>query len=329
MNGRLRWPVLLAIAAGLAITVWAMGSVGFADIAHSIGRLGIAGFGLLLLASAVVNLLLGAAWLASMPGEPWSRWLAFTWARIAREAASDLLPFAQIGGLVVGTRTLTARGIAATRVYAAMIVDLTTEMFAQLLFTLLGLSIVGSLLFGPSDAVSVKPMIWAGTALVIATTLAFATLQRPALRFAGFLAQRVLPDTGGRIDGILAELAGFYRARFSIFMAFVFNFLAWTASAGCAWLILAIIHQAPSFWNVVGLESLIFAVRGAAFFMPGALGFQEAAYVLLAATFGITPEAAVAMSLIKRARDVAIGLPSLVVWQIAEVRSGLKRGATA
>lgn len=329
MTGRLHWPVLLAIVAGLTITLWAMGSVGFADIAHSIGRLGMSGFALLLLASAGVNLLLGAAWLASMPGEQWTRLLSFTWARTAREAASDLLPFAQLGGLVVGARTLIARGLAANRVYASMIVDLTTEMFAQLLFTLFGLWIVASILFAPGGAVSVKPMIWAGTGVVIAATLAFATLQRPALRFAGFLAQRMLPDAGVRIDAILLELAAFYKARRSIFMAFLFNFLAWTASAACAWLILRIIHQAPSFWNVVGLEALIFAVRGAAFFIPGALGFQEAAYILLAGTFGIDPEAAVAMSLIKRARDVAIGLPSLIMWQIAEVRSGLKREAAA
>ncbi len=57
-----------------------------------------------------------------------------------REAVSDLLPFSQIGGIVIGTRTLTTAGIPASEVYASLVVDMTTEMGAQLVFTLFGLS---------------------------------------------------------------------------------------------------------------------------------------------------------------------------------------------
>jgi hypothetical protein len=49
-----------------------------------------------------------------------------------------------------------------------------------------------------------------------------------------------------------------------------------------------------------------------------AVGVQEGAYIILGAAFGLTPEMALALSLLKRARDLAIGLPALGVWQAEE-----------
>jgi hypothetical protein len=40
--------------------------------------------------------------------------------------------------------------------------------------------------------------------------------------------------------------------------------------------------------------------------------------VLIGASFGLTPEMALALSLLKRARDLTIGLPALGIWQVVE-----------
>ena len=61
-------------------------------------------------------------------------------------------------------------------------------------------------------------------------------------------------------------------------------------------------------------------VRAAAFVVPGGLGVQEGAYALLAALFGLPVEIAVALSLVKRARDLMIGVPALLAWQVGELR---------
>ena len=66
------------------------------------------------------------------------------------------------------------------------------------------------------------------------------------------------------------------------------------------------------------IESLMHAVRGATFVIPSALGAQEGALVLLCAIFGIPPEQAIALSLVKRAVDLIIGVPALVGWQLLE-----------
>ncbi len=245
--------------------------------------------------------------------------------RCAREAASDLLPFSQIGGLVIGARVLLKGGIASTRVYAGMIVDLTTEMLAQLLFTLFGLGVLSMMLLDPVTADKLRPLAWAGGAAALAITLAFIFLQRPALRFMGLLAGRVIPDAGAGVERVLDQLAIFYRHHAAIAMSLLLNLLAWTASAANAWLILWLMGEPMPFMQVVALESLIFALRSVAFLIPGALGVQEAAYVVLGPIFGLPPTSAVTLSLVKRAREIAIALPSLIIWQLSEVRGVAKQ----
>jgi uncharacterized membrane protein YbhN (UPF0104 family) len=66
------------------------------------------------------------------------------------------------------------------------------------------------------------------------------------------------------------------------------------------------------------IESLLHAIRGAAFAIPGALGAQEGGLVLLCSAFGIPPEQAIALSLVKRAADLVLGVPGLLGWQMLE-----------
>jgi hypothetical protein len=72
------------------------------------------------------------------------------------------------------------------------------------------------------------------------------------------------------------------------------------------------------FATVLVIESLLYAARSVAFAVPNAVGVQEGAYILLGASFGLTPETALALSLLKRARDLTIGLPALAAWQLLE-----------
>jgi uncharacterized membrane protein YbhN (UPF0104 family) len=72
------------------------------------------------------------------------------------------------------------------------------------------------------------------------------------------------------------------------------------------------------FGDAVIIESLMHAVRGASFAIPGALGAQEGGLIVLCAIFGVPPEAALALSLVKRIPDVVIGVPALLAWQAME-----------
>ena len=74
---------------------------------------------------------------------------------------------------------------------------------------------------------------------------------------------------------------------------------------------------------VIAIESLVYAMRSAAFIVPNALGVQEGAYAVLAPLFGVGAEFGLAVSLLKRARDIAIGVPVLLLWQTVEGQRAL------
>src|SRR5258708_34099030 len=68
------------------------------------------------------------------------------------------------------------------------------------------------------------------------------------------------------------------------------------------------------------IESLGQALRAVGFAVPASLGVQEGGYVLICGVLGISPQAAIELSLLKRVREVALGVPALIVWQIIEGR---------
>lgn len=313
---------------GLAVALWTFRSIGLGGVAEAAHRIGAGGAILYYLYSLLVFGLLGGAWLTAAPGEPPPRIVAFAWARLIREAVADLLPFSQIGGIIVGTRTLVAQGVARPRVYASMIVDMTTEMASQLLFTVFGLATMASLLLGTRGA-ALRPAALGATAALIAIMALVVFGQRPLLAFASKLARRVLPSAATGLEAVDAELTRIYAHRRHVALSFLFNLAAWIASAAGAWLLLRLIGTPLPLLRVLAIESLIFTVRSLAFAVPGAIGFQEAAYVLVGPMFGLPPETALALSIAKRARDVAIGLPALLAWQALEARAMLGRGRPA
>ena len=93
--------MLLATLLGFAAAIWAFRSAGIHNILAVGSRLGLVGFLLYFSYSLGVFVLLGCAWLAAA-GEPLERLGLFTRARLLREAAADLLPFSQIGGITLG-----------------------------------------------------------------------------------------------------------------------------------------------------------------------------------------------------------------------------------
>ncbi len=54
--------------------------------------------------------------------------------------------------------------------------------------------------------------------------------------------------------------------------------------------------------------------------LPGALGIQVGGYLLLGAALGVAPEAALALSLAKRVREILLALPALLAWPVVEGR---------
>jgi hypothetical protein len=72
------------------------------------------------------------------------------------------------------------------------------------------------------------------------------------------------------------------------------------------------------------IESLGQAFKALGFAVPGALGIQEGGYILVCGLYGLSAELAIALSLVKRLREIALGLPALATWQWLEARNPAK-----
>ena len=99
---------------------------------------------------------------------------------------------------------------------------------------------------------------------------------------------------------------------------FFLHLACWVAGALEVWVALRLAGRPLDFAVVLVIESLLYAIRTVAFAIPNAVGVQEGAYILVGGAFGLTPEMGLALSLLKRARDLLIGLPALGAWQALE-----------
>lgn len=315
---------LLALGLGVALTIWVVRAAGIGAILEAATRLGWTGFAVVCVASLCLFSLLGAA-LMTAAGEPVRRFPRFTFSRLAREAASDFLPLSQLGGLAVGARILRLGGVSVPRVYASMIVDQTTEIASQILFSLAGVAAAVAFLADEPSQAGLRRSIFWGTPLLGVLLILFLFGQRHFLRLASGLAHRLLPGLGATLADIDAELRRLYKQRGGIAASFVLNLLAWGATVGVSALILQFIGRPLGFGRLLAIEAAIATVRSVAFLMPAAIGLQEAAYTLVGPVFGLPADAAIALSLIKRARDGAMALVALFTWQLIEFRSATRR----
>src|SRR5206468_3657763 len=109
----------------------------------------------------------------------------------------------------------------------------------------------------------------------------------------------------------------------------VFGCCAWTAASliigsGEIWIALHALNLQATFVNALILQSMVLTIRSAMFPVPGALGVQEGGYIVIGNLLGIPGDAAFALSLIARVRELVLGIPGLVAWQLIEARRLLR-----
>ncbi|MBV9991661.1 MAG: flippase-like domain-containing protein [Alphaproteobacteria bacterium] len=299
---------ILAGLAGLAVAVWFVAHIGFAPVANAVARVGFGGFAILCLYALATFLVLGAAWFALTPTAPF---FTFVWGRIVRDAAGEVLPFSQIGGIVIGVRALILRGIGGAQAFASAIVDVTTELMAQIVFILIGVALFRTGLPGATTI---------GIVFVLIGGMAFIVMQRRGLVLVNKLAERFLPNVADRAHAFHDAVEAIYAHPVRLAASSALHLVGWLASAVGVWITIRLIGGKIGIADAVAIEAVLCALRSAAVVVPGALGVQEAGYALLLPVFGLPAEMGLAVSLLKRAREIAIGAPVLLMWQGLEGR---------
>jgi len=285
-----------------------------------VATLALAGWGLLLVALfhlvplaldavAIRVLFAGGAVRGSMRDALLARWVG--------ESANSLMPAGQIGGPLLMARHLGRRVLPLQQAAAAITVSTTLQTFAQIAFALLGVALLGA------QASRISQHSLRASSLIASGLLAlqvggfywmqrrgfFSKLMRTAARFSG---KRDWSQWMSQAEAIDNEVQLTYGRGGPVTASFLLSLVGWLVGTGEVYLILLLIHHPVGWIDALLLESLGQAIRGAAFAVPGALGVQEGGYLLLAPLVGLPPDAALALSLGKRARELLLGVPGLL-----------------
>ncbi len=311
--------IALAVLGLLASTVL-VGWFGFDQVARALLSVGWNGMCLLLAWQVLLFVLLGLAWnvIATRAGAG-LLWV-FVWGRLVRDAAANCLPFSSVGGFVLGARAITLHGVAWPLATASVVVDVTAEVLAQLVFALIGLCLL--IAHDPASKLAVPLAIGSGVAVAAIAGLIWA--QRGAGAIFASLGRRIargwFADASARIALLQGEVGQIYARTLRLALGGLLHLLGWIGTAFGTWLAYRLLGVDIGFADALAIEALLRAVVSIAFVVPASAGVQEAGYAGIGALFGIPPELSLGVSLLGRARDLAVGVPVLLAWQWFEMR---------
>ena len=305
------------LALGLALLTALLAYEGVGEVVRALAAAGGSG----LLAVALFHLL---PMFADAMG--WRRLFAPTerppfstllFARWVSEAVNSLLPVMLVGGSVVRARMIARRGVPGPRAGATVVVDVTLLVMTQLVFAAAGIGLLLAHLGGRA----VAPAAATGLALMALGVAGFYLAQRLGVFAAAARAlARVRRSDHGSLVADAAALdravAALHRDRRAILVGSAWHLTGWFLGVGEVWLALRVLGHPIDLVGATMLESLGQSLRAAAFAVPGALGVLEGGFLVLGSLLGIPPETALALSLAKRVREITLGLPALVAWQL-------------
>lgn len=306
----------LGFALFVALLIWqGTGSVMSTLAGAGWGLLPIAAFHLvpLVLDAAAIQVLVAKS--CSLRRATLTRWVG--------ESVNSLLPAGQIGGPIAMVRQMKQNGMAGREAAAGITVSTTLQAVAQIVFALLGLAVFGiGATRGTGDGLWM-PMLLA-TGLISVLLYGFYVAQRRgifgwAFRTLSKMSSKrdwsSLLDRADAVDEIVLRM---YGQRRQVIASFLLSLVGWIVGTVEVWLICHFMGFPVSWVDALLLESLGQAIRGAAFFVPGSLGVQEGGYLLLAPLVGLPADAALALSLAKRTRELLLGVPGLVYLHFSE-----------
>jgi len=304
------------IAACIALSVW----FGLDDVGNALASVGWGVLGVVLTRAATVSIAGAGWWLLFPVGRP-LRLCTAVLLRSIREAINALLPLTQVGGDIIGARLLTFWAVPGSLGAATIIVDVLLQALTLFLFVALGIMTLIEL---GTDTTLAEA---AATSLAVAApTLGvfYLAQRRGGHRILHFMLSRLKADSNwrllGTVDAVYQNLSVVYARRSGLAASGVVHMIGWLIGVAEVLIVLRCIGLPVTLGEALIIESLVQAVRGASFAVPGALGAQEAGLILLCGIFQIPPDQALALSFVKRAADLVIGVPGLVALQILEGR---------
>ena len=316
---RMTW---IGFLAGLSVFVLLVGYYGIGEIAAALAVAGVGGLALICAAHILPLVAEAIGWRFLFDPAERPRYRTLLWARWIGEAVDTLLPVAQVGGDLVRIRLFTRLGMSGTMVAASLVADRTLTVAALIGFILLGLVVLTSFVTGDGIALPVLLAVLVGMLLVGVFYLAqqrglFGALARLFQTFGGSLSGKML-DGANVLD---QEIRQVYARRKDVLLSVFWLSAAWLLGVLEVWLALWLLGYPVSLLEAFLIESMVQGIRAAAFLIPGALGAQEGGFLIIGTLLALPADAALALALTRRVRELAFGIPGILAWQWFEARN--------
>jgi putative membrane protein len=314
---------LIAGLLGLGLAVWMLRSYGVRQVIEVLIRVGWSGT-LIVCAFHLVQMLFSAlGWrIITQPRAarlPLRSYIELRW---IREGVNNLLPMAQIGGEVIAGRLMQRRGVPLPRAVAGTTADVLMEFKTQILFTALGLVLLVRYTGQSATSALMAKCLACASLLVVGLLIALRTGLAAAIERAVLSLGRSFGWAAtAQIEGLHEAVLDCYRSAARLALAGASQLFSWMLGGLEVWLILHFFGHDVGLGPALIIESLGQASKAIGFAIPSAIGVQEGGYILVCTMLGLSPQIGLALSLMKRLREVIWGVPGLVLWKRAETES--------
>ena len=315
--------VAVALLAGLIAAVYLVWSIGFDAVVASVAQAGLGGLALLCLYALLVFVSLGLAWFYLLPSAERRPVREFYIARLVRDSIAEISPFSPVGGMVAAARLMILKGMRAPFAAASVAADATTEAMAQVVFLAFGLGVGFTQFRHLEGSGPVTEGMLAVLLLAVPAIALLIFLQKKGASFAERIAARFFPNVKEGVS-FRAAIEELYDSRERLAASSAFHLLGWIGGGVGTYISFRLVGGHIALLNAVALEALLCTLRSIAAPVPAAIGVQEWGYALLAPLFGLPAEMGVAVSLLKRAREIVLGVPALIYWQSIEGRAAFR-----
>jgi putative membrane protein len=243
------------------------------------------------------------------------------------ESVNGLLPGAYLGGELVRIRLAMRYGMPGIVAGMSTTLDAILGAMVQGVFSLVGIAALVQLKALPAGQLGLAVGLIATLFLLglwawIERSQTFPVLME---RLVAAALKRGWKRIGRTSKLIKIELLSLLSRRGRLVSAGAWRIAGWMLAVGEVWLALRFLGHPVSLTDAFMLEIVTQAARVLAFAVPAGLGIQEASLMLLSGTAGLNPSVALALSLVKRIRDMLLGIPGLVAWQAFEGRQLWRR----
>jgi len=303
----------LLLLGGLAVFVFLLGNLGLSKVLYNLRLVGW-GMAPIILQEILAYCANTLGWLAAFPRRPPIPLPRLLAARIAGDAVNYVTPTATLGGEFVRTRFLQGQD-STTSIAASVIVAKLTQVIGQILFILIGLTII---LDDTPLPLPLRQGLMGGLSFLCALVLVLLVAQRrgmfaPLLRAANRLGLAArAPELTRRVQRLDDEIARFHGDARGAFALSVASFwVGWVLGVLEIYLILWFLDVPVSIHRALSIEVLSVAIDGLLFFVPAKVGTQEGGKVLIFTILGLDPAKGLALGVVRRIRELtwaAVGL---------------------